>query len=237
MNALKSAHRKTAQTVHLAGAEYGTSRKELEFQIGDIADSRVHLSFLENLESETHRSGWLSKKGGIGGKIAKRWCVLIGPLLFYFKTPEPESRAKGVVAVHGATVTRREGDGKKGLNFAFSIATRTREYFFSSEESHDRDEWLIACTAVSKSDFEAIYAEKMQVFKHRIGKQYGNEAPPKLMRVSSKSPRSPRQESSTPDLLAGNDPIMNRHYDYDESELPAHMVSADFTTQSYRENN
>lgn len=123
-----------------------------------LAAKNVPLWYLQLL-GEPDKQGFFVKKGGIGGKLTKRWFVLCGTLLFYFSNQQTEARAKGVVPLSGCEVdpnyevdpkeaskySKKADKGGISLGFCWAIKTRMREFVFSCDTEEERREWTAVC--------------------------------------------------------------------------------------------
>ena len=86
--------------------------------------------------------GWLQKLGGSGltpKNWRRRWFVLKGPHLYYYKTAF-DVCALGLVKLRGYTV-EETADSKK--QFAFQLSKEgERTYYFIAETSEEMTRWM-----------------------------------------------------------------------------------------------
>ncbi|XP_074658041.1 connector enhancer of kinase suppressor of ras 2-like isoform X2 [Tubulanus polymorphus] len=88
--------------------------------------------------------GWLWKKKIAhlkltGSKWSKRWFVLKGPVLYYYKDPD-DTKAEGLIAVPGFQVS--PAPEIKGKRFAFKLAHSGTTFYFASDSQEDRSKWM-----------------------------------------------------------------------------------------------
>jgi len=103
----------------------------------------------------THeRQGFLVKKGNTGGKMQKRWFVLRGEYLLYFKGKEAQSLAhpSGCIYLVTAIVVEieekesiKQSGGDKAMKNGFEIrcpSENGRIYFLVADDDITRKEWM-----------------------------------------------------------------------------------------------
>jgi hypothetical protein len=67
------------------------------------------------------KTGWLSKRGGRIHTWHRRWFILTGDLLFYYKSPQ-DTRPTGTIPLAGNRVIRHlDGPKNNGTSFKFEI--------------------------------------------------------------------------------------------------------------------
>jgi hypothetical protein len=186
---------RSVHTKMLARGEKSGEKSDFVELWESIASKNVPLWYLQLL-GEPEKEGWLVKKGGIGGKLTKRWFVLIGPLLFYFSSEQSDSRAKGVVPLYESEVLtyavpdkelqKYEKKAQKGgpkIGLCWAIKTRMREFVISCDTSGARDEWIAASVANS----ELVMEETSDNPKQSIATLRKLLLPPEQMRKELES--------------------------------------------------
>eukprot|EP00698_Gefionella_okellyi_P005550 TRINITY_DN15058_c0_g1_i1.p1 TRINITY_DN15058_c0_g1~~TRINITY_DN15058_c0_g1_i1.p1 ORF type:complete len:1261 (-),score=433.54 TRINITY_DN15058_c0_g1_i1:71-3853(-) len=87
--------------------------------------------------------GWLTKQGGAIKTWKKRWFLLKGPQLFYYKT-QKDHEPVGTILLRGATV-KSGVDKEAGRKFAFTVTPLNDRTFFVHAETEDElTEWIAA---------------------------------------------------------------------------------------------
>ena len=104
-----------------------------------------------------HRSGWLWKVGGSVQSWKKRWMVIQGKNLFYYKHEADQTNGtspQGTIPLDGASVapllannefSSSTGEHNSGL-FGITPTGSTRMYVIQACDTADRDAWIQACT-------------------------------------------------------------------------------------------
>jgi hypothetical protein len=120
--------------------------------------------------------------GGLGARLHQRFFSLVGPLMFYFTSDDPSSRAKGLIAIHDTNIQVYDPSEKDlkseteefKLTFCFVIKTKTRRFLISCESREDRDAWIEACVANSKLPLDL---ERLDFFSQEIDVRLAEEKP------------------------------------------------------------
>lgn len=89
------------------------------------------------------KDGWLTKQGGSWKNWKRRWFVLKGDSLYYFKT-QKDVEETGIIELTRESVARDEPKKKK---YAFSVATSPdakRIFFMFPDTSQETQQWLNA---------------------------------------------------------------------------------------------
>ena len=99
--------------------------------------------------SSTFRSGWVTKKGAVGGKLQNRWFVLNRQVLSYFDRSDISIKTKplGVIDLRKHVL-----DSARSLGSDFVLASRKeggRDYFLSVDTNEDAEEWVAVLTAAT----------------------------------------------------------------------------------------
>lgn len=84
----------------------------------------------------------MTKQGGSIKTWKRRWFVLKGSNLYYFKTNKSDAEAKGVIDLADRTVVRKEE--KHGKKHAFAIYTAKRVFFMYPDQASETDAWINA---------------------------------------------------------------------------------------------
>ncbi|XP_064393491.1 rho GTPase-activating protein 24-like isoform X2 [Halichondria panicea] len=130
------------------------------------------------------KMGWLSKRGGRIHTWHKRWFVLTGDLMFYYKTPQ-DNRPTGTIPLAGNKIIRHPDDPKQQQGFKFEIQSGSagqvitgnhNTYVISADSAELADEWVAAIRRVMVEPygggmFGRSLSETMQV-EARLGGQF-----------------------------------------------------------------
>jgi len=87
------------------------------------------------------REGWLTKQGGSIKTWKKRWFILKGNTLFYFKTRQDQDLT-GSITLETASECKIEKSG--GKKFFFSVSTAKRTYVIWASKEDVRNDWVSA---------------------------------------------------------------------------------------------
>eukprot|EP00002_Diphylleia_rotans_P002582 TRINITY_DN11630_c0_g1_i2.p1 TRINITY_DN11630_c0_g1~~TRINITY_DN11630_c0_g1_i2.p1 ORF type:complete len:407 (-),score=70.73 TRINITY_DN11630_c0_g1_i2:356-1531(-) len=101
----------------------------------DLAQILMDPAALQNPEKE----GYLLKQGGSIKTWKKRWFILKGNYLFYFKE-KGDANPKGIICLKEGSVETSSAD--IGKSHAFSIKTPDRQYFMCATSGDDEREWV-----------------------------------------------------------------------------------------------
>eukprot|EP01104_Vermistella_antarctica_P015705 TRINITY_DN521_c0_g1_i1.p1 TRINITY_DN521_c0_g1~~TRINITY_DN521_c0_g1_i1.p1 ORF type:complete len:538 (-),score=129.85 TRINITY_DN521_c0_g1_i1:47-1660(-) len=91
------------------------------------------------LVSTCTKGGWMTKQGGSVKSWKRRWCVLEGTTLYYFKTKK-QPAPQGSISLKDTEVTTNSK-----YKCAFDIKTTRRTFPFKCESEEERDEWVKLC--------------------------------------------------------------------------------------------
>eukprot|EP01124_Arcella_intermedia_P017754 TRINITY_DN2460_c0_g1_i2.p1 TRINITY_DN2460_c0_g1~~TRINITY_DN2460_c0_g1_i2.p1 ORF type:complete len:455 (+),score=110.84 TRINITY_DN2460_c0_g1_i2:58-1365(+) len=83
-------------------------------------------------------AGWMTKQGGAVKNWKKRYFVLKGNNVYYFKHTT-DANVTGTITLDSSCFVRRETKGKKNL---FAVGTPSRIFFMFPETEKERDEWI-----------------------------------------------------------------------------------------------
>jgi hypothetical protein len=117
------------------------------------------------------KEGWLLKKNthdSFGPKHQKKWFVLKGQQLLYYKSPDDNmSKPSGNIVLEGSTITildKQQESKDKGLPYSFEIRQDQRANFYSftlcASSSEDRQFWI---EALNKAKDIIIRSERMPI--------------------------------------------------------------------------
>jgi len=96
---------------------------------------RVSVASLNNADKE----GFLTKQGGSIRTWKRRWFVLKGMKIYYFKTRN-DLEAKGIIELEPDSFVKDEKDKKK--RFMFSVGTSRRVFFIVADNEKDMLSWI-----------------------------------------------------------------------------------------------
>jgi len=90
------------------------------------------------------KEGWMTKRGGKRKNWKRRWFVLIGSVLTYYKKQQKDVPPQGVVELKDARDVECviEPSTIENRNFGFRILTPSREYFICAENAQEMFEWI-----------------------------------------------------------------------------------------------
>jgi len=92
------------------------------------------------------REGWLTKQGGSIKTWKRRWFVLKGKRLVYFKS-KTDVEATGIIELEADSFVRDERDKDKKRKFMFSVGTSRRVFFMHSDTEAEMTGWINAIKA------------------------------------------------------------------------------------------
>ncbi|EGG18905.1 pleckstrin domain-containing protein [Cavenderia fasciculata] len=87
------------------------------------------------------REGWLTKQGGAIKTWRRRWFVLKGKKLYYFKN-KTDVEATGLIEFEPDSFVKDERDKDKKKKFMFSLGTSKRVYYIYAEVESDMKQWI-----------------------------------------------------------------------------------------------
>eukprot|EP01112_Ceratiomyxa_fruticulosa_P010466 TRINITY_DN2773_c0_g1_i1.p1 TRINITY_DN2773_c0_g1~~TRINITY_DN2773_c0_g1_i1.p1 ORF type:complete len:456 (-),score=103.37 TRINITY_DN2773_c0_g1_i1:396-1763(-) len=87
------------------------------------------------------RDGYLTKQGGSIKTWKKRWFVLKGKKLYYFKN-KTDPEATGVIELEADSFVKDEVDKDKKRRFMFSVGTARRVFFMHADAEQDMRQWM-----------------------------------------------------------------------------------------------
>jgi hypothetical protein len=89
------------------------------------------------------KDGFLTKQGGSIKTWKRRWFVLKGKKLVYFKTKN-DAEATGIIELEADSFVRDERDKDKKRRFMFSVGTSRRVFFMHSDTEAEMRQWIDA---------------------------------------------------------------------------------------------
>lgn len=101
--------------------------------------------------SEYTQAGWLTKRGGSVKTWKRRYCVLKGSILFYYKA-KTDAVAKGNVNLSGVYIeklTAKDADEETGKQHVFKMVTRTRTWYMYAETKEEFETWSLTLKAAA----------------------------------------------------------------------------------------
>eukprot|EP01133_Synstelium_polycarpum_P008145 gene8145-9561_t len=87
------------------------------------------------------REGWLTKQGGAIKTWRRRWFVLKGKKLYYFKN-KTDTEATGMIEFEPDSFIKDERDKDKKKKFMFSLGTSKRVYYIYADSETDMKQWI-----------------------------------------------------------------------------------------------
>lgn len=87
------------------------------------------------------REGFLTKQGGAIKTWKKRWFVLKGKKLYYFKTRN-DLEATGVIELEDDSFVREEKDKDKKRKYMFSVGTSQRVFLITADTEPEMRQWI-----------------------------------------------------------------------------------------------
>lgn len=89
------------------------------------------------------KEGFLTKQGGSIKTWRRRWFVLKGKKLVYFKT-KTDVEATGIIELEADSFVRDERDKDKKRRFMFSVGTSRRVFFMHADTETEMKQWIEA---------------------------------------------------------------------------------------------
>jgi len=86
------------------------------------------------------KDGYLTKQGGGIKTWKKRYFILKGPSLYYYKSPK-DTTITGRVDLESGSIVREEKDKKTRPNM-FSVQTAKRIFYISADRTEEMNEWM-----------------------------------------------------------------------------------------------
>jgi len=85
------------------------------------------------------KQGFLTKQGGLVKNWKRRWFVLKGDKIYYFKA-QTDQDVTGVIELSSKSKVKK--DEIKGKNNLFSVSTTNRVYFMYPDSLSDQEAWI-----------------------------------------------------------------------------------------------
>eukprot|EP01137_Pigoraptor_chileana_P025657 Opistho-2@95439 len=133
-----------------------------KYERQEFVDKEKPLAYVTGM-----KEGFLHKKGKANNKWAKRWFVMDGVSISYFKQKQ-DPAPKDTLPVKDVNVT--VASEKTGRPYALHISCAGRNYFVSAENGKDIVDWMSAIRAArakalgidaSRTDFDAVVSRKL----------------------------------------------------------------------------
>lgn len=109
-----------------------------------MADPKLQISVASL--NPPDREGFLTKQGGSIKTWRRRWFVLKGKRLVYFKS-KTDVEATGIIELEADSFVRDERDKDKKRKFMFSVGTSRRVFFMFSDTEAEMTSWINAIKA------------------------------------------------------------------------------------------
>lgn len=139
--------RYTSEGLRLSKADKLLGEKATTMTNGAPRGSDIDDALVEALKDKavreifsTTKRGFMTKQGGILKNWNKRFCVLSGPLLYYYKD-ELSDKPQGCVVLEDAAVFCDDPDGESTM---FFISTPNRKWKFKAETPVEKLAWMRA---------------------------------------------------------------------------------------------
>lgn len=91
------------------------------------------------------REGFMTKQGGSVKSWKKRWFILKGTALYYFKKNKPDTEEQGQIDLTAQSFVKQEE--KHGKKHAFSVGTTKRVYYMYADTEQESIAWIKAISA------------------------------------------------------------------------------------------
>jgi len=88
------------------------------------------------------KDGYLTKQGGGIKTWKKRYFILKGPCLYYYKSPK-DTTITGRVDLESGSIVKEEKDKKTRPNM-FSVQTSKRIFYISADKPEEMNEWMVS---------------------------------------------------------------------------------------------
>mmetsp|Transcript_28886 Transcript_28886/g.53073 ORF Transcript_28886/g.53073 Transcript_28886/m.53073 type:complete len:137 (-) Transcript_28886:749-1159(-) len=91
------------------------------------------------------RCGWLNKQGDYIKTWRRRWFVMKGGKIFWFKSEivTPDSIPRGVIDVNNC-LSIKGAEDTINKPYAFEISTQTDNQFFIADSDKEKEDWINA---------------------------------------------------------------------------------------------
>lgn len=129
-----------------------------------------HLCELSTLGTPADKKGYLNKRGEINGSFRRRWFVLRGNLLFYFKQPD-DTEPTGVIVLENCVVGVSEHEDHYAFELSFG-GSGTRTYVLAADTQEEMEDWMRMLSRSSCSYLQ-LMIEQLQ---HQVADLDGSSA-------------------------------------------------------------
>jgi hypothetical protein len=106
-----------------------------------MADPKLQISVASLNPAD--KDGFLTKQGGSIKTWRRRWFVLKGKKLYYFKS-KTDVEATGIIELEADSFVRDERDKDKKRRFMFSVGTSRRVFFMHADTEQEMRQWIEA---------------------------------------------------------------------------------------------
>jgi copper chaperone CopZ len=114
------------------------------------------------------KKGYMIKRGGVVRNWKRRWFVLTGNILYYYRAERDErvGEPAGRIVLDDAHIVSAAKSTKKSLSM--EVGTPDRIYYFVAESQKDFTEWFTALKDASDTRVLTTYVESSPVFVFRL---------------------------------------------------------------------
>jgi hypothetical protein len=130
--------------IHVNGRTY-------ELEADNLEEKNAWIQAIETAQEIYKMSGQVYKRGNVNTAWKKRFMVMKGGRLVYYKTPSQQTQ-KGRIELHQSKFKIRVPDN----DFEFQIETEDRTYYLRTETRDERDKWVGVLVAAEERDVAAV---------------------------------------------------------------------------------
>jgi len=91
--------------------------------------------------------GWMTKQGGSVKSWKRRWFILKGPNLYYFKASRPETEMQGVIELTPTSFVKPQAKHGKSQAFAVGSQGQKRVFFMYADQDSESVSWMKSINA------------------------------------------------------------------------------------------
>lgn len=91
--------------------------------------------------------GWMTKQGGSVKSWKRRWFILKGNMLYYFKASRPETEMQGVIELTSTSFVKPQPKHGKQQAFAVGSQSQKRVFFMYADQDSESVSWMKSITA------------------------------------------------------------------------------------------
>ena len=111
----------------------------------DDADGWVQVT-IKSLAVPEHE-GWMTKQGGSFKSWKRRWFILKGNTLYYFKASRPETEMQGCIELTPASFVKPQPKHGKQQAFAVGSQQQKRIFFMYADQDSESVSWMKSINA------------------------------------------------------------------------------------------